>query len=687
MQPWIRGLLTTTFASGVLALTACSGSSGGGNVGASSISDGEELALYLANDQGGDAGTIDRINTSSTFGSNLALSQANFDAGLAEGISLDSAGNLYQNGISGTGTVRAICDISTAPDGSAFSSPSIDRVITTALTAPKGSALAQNAGVSIVAESGGANALSVVSLTGGSAAAPLFTVTSVALGANAWDAAYDEDADRLFVALVNGDVAVMDSFLASSGVNITLFRPNNPLAATNMHGIVYDAANDRLVVSDVGSAADATDGSLYVFNSASTLTGTVAPDRTIRGPNSTLGNPVDLQLSGNTLLVAEKSNQALLRYANIFSGGSGDIAPDSSTATAAGSPPESIALAPRSFDANPDVTDLSGEPVNFLLATSNPANVGTTVSRVDLNLTVSGGLFTATQGGQFIENIMLDRNGDALVTFDDNGGGSPEGISFLNRLATRMTGGAINAPDQDRQIVGAGNTLVAPKGLDMAYTPWGSFVLVADFGSAAPGQIVALSPCGVDDATPAFSTTLPAGTRPWDLDYDPANDRLYVAATNGTVLVYDDYVGGTPGAATPDRIIDPNDQSGFPDTNLHGIVHDLANNRLILSDVGSAASATDGRIYVLDNASGANGLTNLRLEIAGPATTLGNPVDLAFDGSNLYVAEKANGGGVLLRYDNILTLTGGPLNRSPDRSLAFPAPESVVLSPDFLPSP
>ncbi|MEZ5448035.1 MAG: hypothetical protein R3E89_03090 [Thiolinea sp.] len=64
--------------------------------------------------------------------------------------------------------------------------------------------------------------------------------------------------------------------------------------------------------------------------------------------------------------------------------------------------------------------------------------------------------------------------------------------------------------------------------------------------------------------------------------------------------------------------------------------------RLIVSDVGSAALANDGRIYVIDNASTADGLTALHVELAGAQTALGNPVDLAFDGMHLYVAEKSN---------------------------------------------
>ena len=56
---------------------------------------------------------------------------------------------------------------------------------------------------------------------------------------------------------------------------------------------------------------------------------------------------------------------------------------------------------------------------------------------------------------------------------------------------------------------------------------------------------------------------------------------------------------------------------------------------------------------------------------------LGNPVDLAFDGSRLYVAEKANG--MLLRFDG---LAGG--DRAAEFAVGAIAPESVALVPDYL---
>ena len=87
-----------------------------------------------------------------------------------------------------------------------------------------------------------------------------------------------------------------------------------------------------------------------------------------------------------------------------------------------------------------------------------------------------------------------------------------------------------------------------------------------------------------------------------------------------------------------------------------------------------------------DDGSSADGITNVAVRIddednnAVGNTMLGNPVDIAFDGANLYVAEKSQG--MVLRFDNILSSAGGDV--SPDASIAQAAPESVVLIADYL---
>lgn len=633
--------------------------------------------LFVANDLGSDIGNINRYTFDA--GSGPGNVQQAIKLSLAEGIAQDAGHNIYQAGINGNGqgTIRVGC----APVANQSAYP-LWRSLTTALNSPKGSAIAQKAGYIIATESGAeVNAVSLVSSSAAGSATPVFVIPRASVGdSGAWDVSYDETSDKLFIALTNGKVAYYADFMArirtGDAQPSRIFSATNALAKTNMHGIVYDAAADRLIVSDVADAASADDGSIYVFESASMLQGAVTPNRTLRGPNTHLGNPVDLQMRGNDLLVAEKANEGgrLLLYKDIASGMEGDVAPDGDFLLKA---PESLLVDTGMHETRADLSDLSGEVVKRLYVTSNAANSGTQISLVQRELMNIGRSFTPVINGQFVESLSLDPNGNAVVSLDHGSSSSTGGLSFVNRLASRGNGGTLNN-NIDRQITGANTQLVAPKGIDIA-GEWG-LVLVADLNAGAPGAIKVFSLCSTGNSQPMFMTMLQGDLRPWDLDYDPEHDRLYVAATNGTILVFDDYLMKKP--AAPARIIDPNDKSGFAVSNIHGIVHDTVNDRLIVSDVGDANVANDGRIYVIDNASTADGVTDLRLELAGGQTKLGNPVDLAFDGKNLYVAEKSNN--QLQKIEDIYALSG-LLNRAPDKVLNFNAPESVVLSPDYLP--
>jgi len=131
-----------------------------------------------------------------------------------------------------------------------------------------------------------------------------------------------------------------------------------------------------------------------------------------------------------------------------------------------------------------------------------------------------------------------------------------------------------------------------------------------------------------------------------------------------------------------DRLITPATAgAAFPaPSNIHGIDYDPLSDSLIVSDVGSAADATDGKIFVLNNAGTSSGLSNVSVNIAGPATMLGNPVDIMFTGNHLYVAEKSNG--LVMRFDNILNSPGGDI--AANLSYSFTAPESVAILPTWL---
>lgn len=99
-----------------------------------------------------------------------------------------------------------------------------------------------------------------------------------------------------------------------------------------------------------------------------------------------------------------------------------------------------------------------------------------------------------------------------------------------------------------------------------------------------------------------------------------------------------------------------------------------------MSDVGSVADATDGKLYVLPGAGMADGLTDMSVSISGPATMLGNPVDIMLSNGHVYVAEKSND--MIMRWDNILNRESGDIPA--DYGFSYTKPESVAVIPAYL---
>ncbi|MDF1661658.1 MAG: Calx-beta domain-containing protein, partial [Planctomycetota bacterium] len=266
------------------------------------------------------------------------------------------------------------------------------------------------------------------------------------------------------------------------------------------------------------------------------------------------------------------------------------------------------------------------------------------------------------------EGAVLDTDGTLYVCSDANGVAS---IRSFNKIAGRAPSAAFD-PNQDDIVLGAMTTLTNPKGIDLDTNR--NLVFAADNG-ASEIKVFRLNDSG--DVTPQGTTAL--SERPWDIDYNSATDQLFVVTTSGNVFVFDNYVAGNfAPSGTPTTVITPADGGVKDSINLHGIAFDSANDRLILSDVGIPADATDGAIFVINNVSAASGLVEYDVKVSGANTMLGNPVDLAFDGTNIYIAEKSNN---FVGVFALASLTGGHTNNdvAPDAQTAATRPESVTL--------
>ena len=128
-----------------------------------------------------------------------------------------------------------------------------------------------------------------------------------------------------------------------------------------------------------------------------------------------------------------------------------------------------------------------------------------------------------------------------------------------------------------------------------------------------------------------------------------------VADLASDLIVFENFFSNANGSITPTKRVTI---EGLVRT--HGITFSSADNRMILTDVGSAASATDGGIIVINDFStkiaatanlGTIAMTN-QVRIYGPNSTLGNPVDVAYDSVTdyIYIAERLNAGGNVLTF-------------------------------------
>ncbi len=666
----------------VFALSACDGDDGTNGIDGVDGAPGQDGSPGQDGAPGFAAATFlvanngdDNRNTVTAIDQN-ASALSTVTTGANEGIVLTQSGALVQAGDSDLPLVRSFCGFDAQSNYMMNRGHELTGAAT-GLVNPKGIAFAEEAGLIMIADFNGQK----ISVFGGQAAGDVAPIAEIMTSAKPWDLAYDEESDRLYVALTDGTLAVYDD-VASSDFAPSVMRSVVPSDADgnqlsiNLHGIVYEPMSNRIVLSDVGDAAVADDGQIFVLDNVSTADGATVPTRVIGGATTQLGNPVDIILTGSDLRVAEKSNDAILVFSNIFNGESGDVAPTLSTPSVK---PESLAEFTE-LETMVDASDdgITTTPIRGLSVSSNPSTDSETTGQVAQYSAVLSSELSTFDSGMSIESAAYTASGDGVITFD-NPDTSTGGLIVVNRLKT-MRDGMMYSDSYDHMIVGSETGLIAPKGLDISSD--NGMVFVADVNETTPAVRV-FSPCASGNVAPLLTLEAANGARPWDVDYDPSTDSAYLALTNGTVAVFEEVVRKMESGQTvitgEDRLIVPaSGGTAFAaPTNIHGIDYDSQSDSLVISDVGSAADATDGKLYVISGAGSADGLANVSVNIAGPNSMLGNPVDLMLSNGHVYVAEKSNG--MILRFDNILNASSGDID--PTFSMMYPAPESVQVLP------
>ncbi|QOG00914.1 hypothetical protein [Flavobacterium sp. MDT1-60] len=143
--------------------------------------------------------------------------------------------------------------------------------------------------------------------------------------------------DLFAVADLTGDLVFFKNFMTNASGTIPATKRVTIAGLTRSHGITYSSSDDIMILTDVASAASGTDGGLIIIKNFSNVfnkteaSATIALMNQIRiyGPNSTLGNPVDVAYDNATqkIYVAERLNAGgqVLTYS--FPMASGDFAP------------------------------------------------------------------------------------------------------------------------------------------------------------------------------------------------------------------------------------------------------------------------------------------------------------------------------------------------------------------------
>ncbi len=135
------------------------------------------------------------------------------------------------------------------------------------------------------------------------------------IGFKLWGIAI-ENGNLYAVVDLTGDIAVFNSIFSKPTGTLVADKRVSIEGLTRTHGIAY--SNNVMVLTDVGLATSATDGGIVVIENFNTVFSSTASGGTIAlsnqkriyGPNSLLGNPVDVSYDkqANKIYIAERLN-------------------------------------------------------------------------------------------------------------------------------------------------------------------------------------------------------------------------------------------------------------------------------------------------------------------------------------------------------------------------------------------
>jgi len=204
----------------------------------------------------------------------------------------------------------------------------------------------------------------------------------------------------------------------------------------------------------------------------------------------------------------------------------------------------------------------------------------------------------------------------------------------------------------------------------------GDFLVVAQDANAGNGDQNKLVVYERDGMSLMLKNSFDVDFNTWGVHLD-VNTMFAVVDNSSQIAVIDSFFTLSGTMVTPSSIVEITDM-----VRTHGITYDRASDLMILTDVGEASSADDGALIAIPNWSSASAdgtvTANEQARIEGPATFLGNPVDVAYDDETdqIYVAERANAGGRVLVF-NTPTVDG---DLSPVSNMTFGGASAVYVT-------
>lgn len=259
---------------------------------------------------------------------------------------------------------------------------------------------------------------------------------------------------------------------------------------------------------------------------------------------------------------------------------------------------------------------------------------------------VSGDVRTLTTASTAAEGIYYDADSDEIIQASR----SSNQLNVYGSISTYLASAVINASvssssdvQSPRDIAVKDNFVVVADNADVdgnADTPDGRlFVYTKSNGSLTLRNVV----------TTDFAL--------WGIEF-VGNDLFAVVDKTNELAVFTSFTATN----TTDATVSASKRIAIEGiVRTHGLAYD--NGTMILTDVGDAASDSDGAFHIISDFDakfngvsdgGVMAVANNQVRVSGSNTALGNPVSAEYDAASktIFIAEAANGGGRVLSFSN-----------------------------------